>query len=72
MVSQPVGGDVFPFGARLSVVAVGVNGNAATGQELTPYFNVFRVQQTDEILHDDIDTVLMEISVVAEGKQVEL
>ncbi len=34
-------------------------------------FNILRVHQTNEILHNDVDTILVEIAMVAEGEEVE-
>lgn len=44
---------------------------AARG-ELAPDLDVLGVHQTDQIVHDDIHAVLVEISVVTEAEQVQL
>lgn len=72
MVCQPVLGDLRPPGPGLAVIAVGIDGDAAPGQELAPHLNVLGVQQADQVLHDDIDAVLVEIPVIAEGEEIEL
>ncbi|AOR97857.1 hypothetical protein S100757_01552 [Bacillus subtilis subsp. subtilis] len=43
MIHHAVLGHFFIFGARLSVVCVRVNGNAASWREFAPYFDVARV-----------------------------
>ena len=35
-------------------------------------FDVFWIHQFDEVLHDDVDTVFVEVAVVSEAEQVEL
>ena len=63
---------LFVLGARTAVVGVGVDGDAATWGEEAGDLDVFGIHQFDEVLHDDVDTILMEIAVVAEAKQVKL
>ncbi len=58
--------------ARSAVVTVWINGDASAGSELAPYLDVARIHELDEILHDDIHAVLMEVSVVAEAEEVQL
>lgn len=64
-------GNLLPFGSSLAVVAIGIDGNAASGQKFAPYFDILGVQQSDEVLHDDVDAVLMEIPMIAEGEEIE-
>ena len=60
------------FGAWAAIVGVGVDADAAAGREDASDFDVLGVHQTDEVLHDDVDAVLVEVAVVAEGEEVEL
>ena len=60
------------FCARPSVVGVWVDADAATGDEQANDLDVFRIHYLYEVFHDGIDAVLVEISVVAEGEEVEL
>ena len=64
--------DFLPACAGLAVIAVGVDGDAAARGEFAPDFDIFRIHQANEILHDDVHAVLMEITVVAETEQVQL
>ena len=41
------------------------------GGEETGDLDVFGLHEAHEVFHDDIDTVLMEVAVVAEGEEVE-
>ena len=70
MPDQPVKSDFLPFRTGFPVVAVGVNGKAASGQELAGHLNVFGIHQGNQVLHDLVDTVLMEIAVVPVGEQI--
>ena len=57
--------------SRLSVVAERYDADTAARREVAPYLYIARLHQGDEILHDDIDTVLMKSTVIAETEQVE-
>ena len=72
MVGQSVPSHLFPLRPRSAIVAVRVNGNAAAGQKLSPHFNVRRLHQPDQVVHDDVHTVLVEIAVIPEAEQIQL
>jgi len=72
MAEQTLLGHFFVFRARTAVVGVGVDADAATRSEESCHLNIFGVHEADEIFHDGVDTVLMEIAVVAEREEVEL
>ena len=57
----------------LSVAIVGkrLDGNAATGIEQTDDLQILGVHQLDQVLHDDVHAVLVEVAVVAETEEVE-
>lgn len=65
-------GHFFVFRSRSSVVGVGINADAASWREDSRHFDVFWIHQFDEILHDDVDTIFVEVAVVSEAEQVEL
>lgn len=69
---QTVFGQLLIFCAGAAVVGIGVNADAATRGEQACHFNVFGVHQFDEILHDDVHAVLMEVAMIAETEQVKL
>ena len=71
MLHQTALGEVGIFRAGRAVVGVGTDGDAATGREETDDLDVFGFHQADKVFHDDVDTVLMEITVVAKGEEVE-
>ena len=71
MTKQTEAGEVAPFSAGDAVVAIGVNGQAASGQEFAPYFDVTGMEQFDQVGHDDIDAIFMEVAVISEAEKVE-
>ena len=60
------------LGARTAVVGVGVDGDAATWGKETGNLDVFGIHQFDEVFHDDVYAVLVEVSVVSEAEKIEL
>ena len=64
--------DLLPLCPRFAVIAVGVDRDAAARGELAPDLDVLGIHQADQILHDDVDAVLMEVAVVAEAEQIQL
>ena len=56
--------------ARTAVVGVGIDGDAPTWGEETGNLDVFGIHQFDEVLHDDVYAVLVEIAVVAETEEI--
>ena len=60
---------VLVFG--VGIVGEGVDAYATAGGEDTRYLKVLRVHQFDQVFHDDVDTIFVEIAVVAEREEVE-
>ena len=58
--------------AGAAIVAEGKDADASPWGEVPKDLDVARVHQLDEILHDDIHTVLMEGTVITEAEEVEL
>ena len=65
-------GQFLVLGARTAVVGIGIDGDAATRGEDACDLDVFGIHQFDEVLHDDVYTVLVEVSVVSEAEKIEL
>ena len=63
---------LLPFGSRLAVVGIRIDGQTAARQEFAPNLNILRLHQFDKILHNDIYAVFMEITVITEAEQVQL
>ena len=72
VVKEPVLCHLFPFGSALAVIAVRIDGNASTGSELAPYFDIFRIHELNQIFHDYVYAVLMKVAVITEREQIEL
>ena len=71
MMQETEVGKVFPFGIRCAVVAVRVDGESAAGEKFAPYFDIAGMEKLDEVTHDDIHAVLVEITVIAEAEKIE-
>ena len=65
-------GQLLILGAGLAIVGIGIDAYAATGSEETCHLYILGLHQADEVFHDDIDTVLMEVAVIAEAEEIEL
>ena len=71
MLLQSVFCQFLVFGAGATIVGIGIDADATARGEESCHFNIFGVHQPDEVLHDDVDAVLMEVAVVAEAEEVE-
>ena len=59
---------LFPLGTRLAIVCVWIDGQTTTRRKLAPNLDIFRIHQLYEIFHDDVDAVLVKVTVIAETK----
>ena len=64
-------GHLLVFRTRLPVVGIGPYADAAARREDARHLDVFRLHQCDEVFHDDVDTVFVEIAVIAETEEIE-
>ena len=71
MTEEAEASEVAPFGAGDAVVAIGVDRESAAGEEFAPHFDVPGMQQFDEVCHDHIDAVFMEITMISIAKKVQ-
>lgn len=71
MVLHAVVGKSGVFCVGAAVVGVGVDADAAAGREQARYLNILRIHQGDEVFHNLVHTVFVEIAVIAEGEQIE-
>jgi len=71
MTEQPLLGKLLVFGAGAAVVGVRIDADAATGREEADDLDVLGIHESDEILHDDVHAVFMEIAVVAEREEIQ-
>lgn len=60
------------FCAWLPIVAVWVDADSSAWHKFSPYLYVFWIHQFDKVFHDDVDTIFVKVSVVAETEKVEL
>ena len=61
-------GSLFPLCTRLAIVCIWIDAQTTARRKLAPYFDVFRIHQLNQILHDNINAVLMKVPVIAETK----
>ena len=59
-------GDLFPARVRTAVVGVGMDGDASARREFAPDLDILRIHELDEVLHDSVHAILVEIAVIAE------
>lgn len=59
-------GNLFPARVRAAVVGIRVDGDAAARREFTPDLDILRIHECDEVLHDSVHAILVEIAVIAE------
>ena len=71
MIPHPVLGQFLVFRTGATVVAVRINGYSSTRSKDSSHFDVFRIHQPDQVLHDDVHTVLVKVTVVAETEQIQ-
>ena len=60
------------WSAWTTVIAKGHNANAPARREVARHLDILRVHQTDQVIHDNVDTILVEGTMRAEAKEVEL
>ena len=63
---------LFILSAWATVVGIGIDADAATGCEQADNLNILWVHQFHQVFHDDVDTVFMEVAMIAEGEEIEL
>ena len=61
---------LFPLCTRLAVVCVWIDGQTTARRKLSPYLDVLRIHQLDEVFHDNVNAVLVKVPVIAETKEV--
>ena len=71
MIEQALLGHLLVLGTRTAVVGEGIDADATTRGEEARDLNVLGVHESDEVFHDDVDAVLVEVAVIAEGEEVE-
>ena len=64
-------GESLVLGAGAAIVGIWVDGNASARGEETGHLYVLGIHQLDEILHDLVDAILMEIPMIAETEQIQ-
>ena len=63
-------GKLLIFCALAAIVGKGVDADAATRGEDARHLDIFGVHEADEVLHDDVDAVFVEIAMIAEAEEI--
>ena len=66
MVEEPVLCHLFPLRSGHAVIAVRIDGNASARSKLSPHFNILRIHELYQVLHDYVYAVFMEVAVITE------
>ena len=56
----------------VAIVGKRLDADAATRIKQANYLKILGVHELDQVLHDDVDAVLMEITMIAEAEQIQL
>ena len=59
------------FCAWTTIVGVWIDADTATWGEDARHLYIFRIHETDKVLHNDIDAILMEVAMIAEREEIE-
>jgi len=54
----------------IAVVGEGLDGDAATGFEQSDDLQIFRIHQFDQVFHNDVHAVFVEVAMIAEAEKV--
>lgn len=63
--------EFFVARAWLAVVGIWEDADATSGSEEASDLNVFGIHETNQVLHNDIDAVFVEVAVIAKGEKIE-
>ena len=63
---------MLPLGARPAIIGIGVDADTTTRHEETRNLDILGVHQPDEVFHDDVHAVFVEIAMVAEREEIQL
>ena len=71
MVSKSFPRDLFPFSTGFTIITVRIDGDAAARKKFTPDLDIAGFHQLYQVIHDDVDTIFVEITMIAEAEQIE-
>ena len=63
---------LFVFGAGSAIVGIRMDGDTSARGKQSDDLNVSRLHQTDKVFHYDVDTVFVEVAVIAELYEIQL
>ena len=71
VIHQSVFRHLLIFRSRAAIVSIRIDGNTSTRSKDAGHFNIFRIHQFNQIFHDNIHTILVEITMISETEQIE-
>src|SRR5690606_33693983 len=71
MVHHPMVGHRFKFGTFSAIIAVWIDADSTPWGEFSPHLYVFRIHKPNQVLHDDIDAIFVEVAVIPEAEKIE-
>ena len=71
MMAEPQLRQFLVLGAWASIIGIRMNGYATARHKQSCHLDISGIHQTNQVLHDDIDTILMEIAMIAETEKIQ-
>ena len=72
MINKALLSHLLVLGAWLAIIGIRPDADAATRRENARHLDVLGLHQGDEVFHDDVDTVLVKVAMVAEAEEIKL
>ena len=72
MLLEAIFSKLFIFRAFSTIVGIGKDTDATARGEETRHFDVFWIHQLDEVLHDNVHAIFVEVAVISEAEKIEL
>ena len=70
-IHQPMFRHLFELRSRTTVIGIRIDRDASTRSKDSRDFDIFGVHQFNKVFHDDIYTIFMKSSMIAEAEKVE-
>ncbi len=71
MIHEPMFCEFLILCSRTAIVGVWIDADTSTWGEDTRHLYIFRIHETDKVLHNDIDAILMEVAMITEREEIE-
>ncbi|MDN5296646.1 MAG: hypothetical protein PWQ71_752 [Bacteroidota bacterium] len=71
MVEKARFGQLLIFSPLFSIVGIRIDADSAAWRKYSRYFDILRLHQSNQVFHDNIDTVLVKCAMIAKTEQIE-